>query len=422
MKFGIALAFAAVLSAQSPRLYGPGRVWWDAGQSDILPWDEDYDNPTGQVRILNANGAVHTGGDPFFEALGTNGRACVTCHQPSNAMSVSVASLRERWTETQGKDPIFAAIDGSNCPDLPQSAMSSHSLLLNRGLFRIAIAWPPKSTPDFKIEVVSDPTGCNTSPVYGLANPSPSISVFRRPRIAASLKYIPGVMADAREPSLHDQAITAIMVHEQAKTPPTEQQLRQIIEFESQVYAAQISDVRGGMLNGKTAPSALGPENLAGGKAGTLSASDGTFEVWRKPDGFGLQLEFRASVARGSDLFFARPFQGNQKCATCHAADQTKPIKIDTPKSAELPLFRITCDSGRVIYSQDPGRALITGKCEDTGSILIQQFRGLAARAPYFSNGSAQTLREVVDFYDRKFDIRFTERDKQDLVNFLSVL
>jgi cytochrome c peroxidase len=52
----------------------------------------------------------------------------------------------------------------------------------------------------------------------------------------------------------------------------------------------------------------------------------------------------------------------------------------------------------------------------------MQQLRGLAARAPYFSNGSAASLSEVVDFYDRRFGIGYTAREKQDLVNFLKVL
>ena len=82
---------------------------------------------------------------------------------------------------------------------------------------------------------------------------------------------------------------------------------------------------------------------------------------------------------------------------------------------------RIPFWAGR-IYTQDPGRALISGKCEDVGAIVIQQFRGLAARAPYFSNGSAASLREVVDFYDRRFNIRYSEQEKTDLVNFLEVL
>ncbi len=77
---------------------------------------------------------------------------------------------------------------------------------------------------------------------------------------------------------------------------------------------------------------------------------------------------------------------------------------------------------GRVIYTHDPGRALISGRCIDVGSIIMQQFRGLAARAPYFSNGSAASLRELVDFYDRRFDIGYSEQEKQDLINFLSTL
>lgn len=447
---GVFLISAPVLSAQGGKTYGPGRIWWDAGQADVLPWDEDYDNPDGQIRILNTSGAIHTADHAFFEALGTNGRACVTCHQPSNAMSVSAVSLRERWNETKGKDPVFAAIDGSNCPDLPQSAMSSHSLLLDRGLFRISLPWPPRTSigvvikPEFAIEVVADATGCNTSPIYGLASAQPSISVFRRPRVAANLRFVTdALMADAREPTLQAQAITAIMIHEQAKVHPTLEQLRQIVDFESQIYVAQVSDIRGGLLNGKNDPAALGPENLASGKAGRLSGNSDRFDVWRKPENagdLGVQLEFRASVARGSDLFFARQFQvtgsNSGTCASCHAEGKTRSMDIGTNnqpsanESADLPLFRITCDStakphltlGRVMYTQDPGRALITGKCADVGAIVIQQFRGLAARAPYFSNGSAKNLRQVVDFYDRRFVIHFTEREKQDLVNFLGVL
>ena len=104
-----------------------------------------------------------------------------------------------------------------------------------------------------------------------------------------------------------------------------------------------------------------------------------------------------------------------------------RPAAADAP---ELPLFRITCSStvtphatlGRTIYTQDPGRALVSGKCADVGAVVMQQFRGLAARSPYFSNGSAKSIREIVDFYDRRFEIGFSEAEKQDLTNFLSVL
>jgi hypothetical protein len=468
----VAVTFAgAVLNAQSARPYGVGPVWWNAGQGGPLPWEDAYENPDGQVSILNRSGAVHTEGHPFFESLGTNHRACVTCHQPSSGMSVAAASVRERWSETGGRDPVFAAVDGSNCPDLPQGAASSHSLLLDRGLFRITLPWPPKAVdgtlikPEFRIEVIRDPTGCNTSRTHGLESNTSVISVYRRPRIAANLEYViagpDGItfMADGREPSLRTQAVSAVMVHEQAERPPTPEQLRQIVDFEKQVYAAQSSDIRGGLLNEKGGPLALGTENLASSKAGNLGGDSVntvllSFDVWRKRKGdgdLGLQREFRASVARGSDVFFTRSFrlgdasapdrivsgnQGMYTCATCHTAGTRRWLDIGTTNvppakaSPQLPLFRITCDPatpphpllGRVFYSQDPGRALISGKCADVGSIVLQQLRALAARPPYFSNGSARSLREVVDFYDRRFEIGYSEQEKQDLTNFLRVL
>jgi len=230
----LAVILAAAIGMKAQSRYGPGHTWWDAGQGGYLPWDESYENADGQVTVFNKKGSVQTKDHPFFEPLGMNGRACVTCHQPANAMSVAAASLRERWRETDGRDLIFAAIDGSNCPGLPQQSAASHSLLLEKGLYRVALPWPPRSAggdairPEFRIEVVHDPTGCNTSPVYGLSSARPPVSVYRRPRVAANLNQIsPGreglhFMADGREPSLESQAATAILIHEQADTRPAD--------------------------------------------------------------------------------------------------------------------------------------------------------------------------------------------------------
>ncbi len=84
-----------------------------------LPAFVEYANSCGRVGILNSAGVVTTKGHPFFEPIGTNGRACVTCHQPADGMSLSVSSVQERWQATGGKDPLFAMIDGANCPNLP---------------------------------------------------------------------------------------------------------------------------------------------------------------------------------------------------------------------------------------------------------------------------------------------------------------
>lgn len=415
----IALAMAA--HAQNRGSYGPSQTWWNAGLGLLLPWAEDYENPDGQVRVANQNGPVHTAGHPFFEALGTNGRACITCHQPSNAMSVSAATIRERWEATDGKDPVFAAIDGSNCPSLDQTARSSHSLLLNRALFRIALPRPAKHA-EFRIEVVSDPTGCNKN--------SDEISVYRRPRVAANLgSLVSGpegavLMADGREPTLRTQASTAAWIHEQAVAAPNAEQLRQILDFETQVFTAQISDIRGGMLDEKDGPTMLGTGRLV--SLGPDSPGWLSFAVWMKLAN-EVQQDFRASVARGSRVFASRefPMDGTMRtCASCHTSGTTRWMDTGTGtrEAADLPTFRITCDNGRVLYTHDPGRGLISGKCEDVGAIVIPQFRGLSARAPYFSNGTAATLRDVVDYYNDRYQAAFTEQEKRDLVNFLKVL
>ena len=434
----------ALLNAQSSgRAYATGDAWWNAGWGGVLPWDENYDNPDGQLSIKNRNGAIRTKDHAFFDPLGANGRACVTCHQPASAMSVAAATIRQRWLDSNGTDPVFAAFDGSDCPSLPQHAASSHSLTIKHGLFRIPLPWPPKDVPkpEFKIEVVRDPTGCNLSAVYGLNSPNPSISVYRRPRVVANLDTLlsgpggnaPVFMADGREPSLESQARNATLGHEQAHHPPTPEQLKQIVEFETQIYASQNSDIRAGLFK----ETGLGVDNLARGKAPSLSVIAVSFDPWRSSPAemAPAQRDFRASVVRGSDLFvgLAFPIKGvagvpaqSGTCATCHNSGTTRWMGIGSTNqesAKHLPLFKITCEAtGRVEYSQDPGRALISGKCEDVGAIVVQQFRGLAGRAPYFANGTAQDLEGVVEFYEKRFQIGFTGQQKRDLANFLRVL
>ena len=149
---GLALCGCLLLALAAQAASGASRAWWAPGQGTPLPAFTAYDNEQGQLGLLNASGELDTRGHPFFEAIGTNGRACVTCHQPADAMTLSVRSIRERWTATSGKDPLFAAVDGMNCPNLPADDPRSHSLLLDRGLFRIALPWPPRNADGTRID------------------------------------------------------------------------------------------------------------------------------------------------------------------------------------------------------------------------------------------------------------------------------
>jgi len=514
-------ANAPQAAARSAAVPAAVSYWVQPGQGGVAPERTRFKDSAGQVEVLYAHGPLDMAGNPFFQPLGTNGRACVTCHQPASGMGLSLEAIRRRWKETNGKDPLFAAIDGSNCPNLPQQKESSHSLLLSRGLFRVSLPWPRTRAPDgapvepeFTIEVVRDPTGCNTDPVYGLASANPHISVYRRPRVVANLKYVAvdaggevygslgpfnakrlgmvmdrdpesgrfmsmNIMSDARTPTLRFQAQEAARDHLQVKAPLTDAQLRLIVDFESQVYAAQGVDAVGDDFSLPQMPPALGARELLETRTGVLGDNFGTpifktFDVWAGKTGdvdtadesAHAKERFRQSVIRGYAVFFNRPFWisdathintvgiGNpakRTCVTCHnlqmmgtdaSAGWADLGTTNEPWAGEslfspaydsapqLPLFRLVCKPearphpflGRVIYTHDPGRALISGKCYDVGSIVMGQLRGLAARAPYFANGSAEDLRAVVDFYDRRFNMGLTERERIDLANFMSVL
>jgi cytochrome c peroxidase len=70
----------------------------------------------------------------------------------------------------------------------------------------------------------------------------------------------------------------------------------------------------------------------------------------------------------------------------------------------------------------DIGRAMISGNWIDIGKLKVPTLRGLAARPPYFHNGSAATLGDVVDFYNNRFNMQLTAQERSDLIAFLQTL
>ena len=68
----------------------------------------------------------------------------------------------------------------------------------------------------------------------------------------------------------------------------------------------------------------------------------------------------------------------------------------------------------------DPGLALRTGKIADLGKFKVPNLRGLGSRAPYFHNGVAKTLNDVVNFYNVKFGMHMTSEEIRKVIVFLS--
>jgi cytochrome c peroxidase len=461
----------------------------------------DVPNDDGAVRtVVVAPAPVDVTTHPFWKAS-ANGRSCATCHSPGDGMSLSASTVGKIFKDSVATgilDALFAAVDGADCPNKPLGVEASHSMLLKHGAIRIARPWPPRDRdgsaidPEFSIEVVNDPTGCNTDATWGLNGTRKEVSVYRRPRMAANLEFIlagdpsgwsvkdglpleagpvaggprlsGNIMSDGRHPTLDAQAQDAFRNHLQGSTLSASD-LAAIVDFEKKVYTAQILTKDGASLPNVAAiaDATAAPRNILGAAPEGPGAIFPEFENIDALIGAATtpeQKSFLESAKRGYGIFKGRPFFikdvanlnstgiGNpvkNACITCHNHQRTgndlapgfmdlgvvnQPQSMLQSVNTDYPLFRLVCQPsakphpylGREILTNDPGTALVTGKCEDIGALNIPQLRGLASRAPYFTNGSAPTLRAVVEYYNGRFDIRHNAQEIQDLVNFLKVL
>lgn len=478
--------FRSYLSAPLPKL-----IYDQGGIPATVPQLEKDPNPFGILGSYQPGGETITANNAFFQSLGTNGRSCATCHQPPGGMSFSVRNVRQRFVRTGGKDPIFAPVDGANCPNQVRESDTSsgvigtlkgkgtksfadaHSLLLTKGLIRVLLPMPANA--EFTLEVVSDPTTCNLDAAYNSSNDPTTgvttriVSVFRRPGISANLDFKTtttssaadgnsgNLMWDGREPTLRSQAISATLGHAQATQPPTSEEIDQIVAFERGIFSAQLYDYKAADLTNAGATG--GPVKLsvvAPGQGTGIQPFD-EYSTWSTAAGW--YSSARKSVARGQDVFNNRAFTianvggfndlvGNNftgTCATCHnvksAGSDLFPnsqrdigiggqgVAFGGPTPArDLPIFRLKCLGGTALFNpltvttNDPGKALITGKCADIGKKTIPSLRALAAHEPYFSDGSAATLLQLVEIYNKRFNIGLSAQDKTDLVNFLGAL
>lgn len=471
----------------------PARIYRQGGVPAVIDRLESYRNPHGYLGTYLPRVPVVTANNAFFQALGTNGRACVTCHQPPSGMSISLRNVRARFRNTNGTDPLFAPVDGADCPSAVPAKdtaaapvgwrvgrgsgplQSAYSVLLSRAAIRMPLPWPPQDKAgalkpvEFRLAIspADDRPGCNNDAVDGL--PAGLVSVYRRPPSAAQMNFktlrvggtgrtlAGSIMWDGRESSLEIQAINATLGHSQALSEPTPEKVRQIVAFVNGIFVAQLADRDIGRLDRNGGGG--GPVNLSNQLP--FPAIGFTFVEYTNWAGREGKL---VSIARGQALFNTRPFTvgnvdgfndqpgvGNPAslttCSTCHnifasGADfLARPqrnigiggtaVAFGGPAAAkDLPRFTLTCNAGvkagfqgrGPIVTNDPGLALITGKCADIGKFTVPQLRALAAREPYFHDGSAQTLATVVRFYNRRFGIGLSREEQKDLVNFLAAL
>jgi cytochrome c peroxidase len=400
--------------------------------------------------------AIHLdASNPFFADFGSNRRTCGTCHHEDQGWTTTPAFVQS----VDNGDPLFA-FDGSDClaPGAPNPSASANSTELRRfGNIRIELPIPPGA--DYTLVGSSDPLGCPTAPS------AEGLRLYRRPLPVANSAFLTAVMWDGRESlgasvseDLQRQANDATALHAQARSSLPPEQRASIVSFETAVFNARHSlgdlDLTVGANGG---PAFLFQEVLPSFHAGINAPSEPGFtsaiftiyEEWE----VGAPSELARSIGRGEIVFnfhaftigevaglngsndlSSSPVRGT--CGTCHnnpnVGNASTALFLDLGVTgtqpgaltvSHLPTYTFRdLESGKTVTLTDPGRGLITGKFADLGKTKVPNLRGLTLRAPYFHNGSAAELTDVVDFYEQRFGLGLTSQERADLLNFLAAL
>ena len=229
------------------------------------------------------------------------------------------------------------------------------------------------------------------------------------------------------------------------------------LELSAQNYHPGVNDALGGDPNG----------------AKFNSSAFSLYTAWETINGRdnrdeGEKNEAREEIAAGETLFNTRaaiitdvrglndnaalgnPASITGTCTTCHDSPNVGnhsvalPLDIATSRQAgyennneivaalrelsapDLPIYEISncpdpANPGQTVnyYTSDPGKGLVSGLCADVNRGKGPILRGLAARAPYFHNGAAANLDELVNFYNQRFQMNFTAKEKKQLIAFL---
>ena len=237
-------------------------------------------------------------------------------------------------------------------------------------------------------------------------------AVLRNSPTLYNVAYQEHLFLDGRELSLENQVWQPMTSHNEMAAPSIGYVIRKI---------RRMHDYKGLF---EQAFDGLGPDILTIGQAlasyqRTLLAADSPFDRWR----FGGESDaVDESVKRGFALF-----AGKAQCVVCHRVQDDHALFIDhefhntglgyadSVKGSGPETTRVQLAPG--VFTEIPRAAIdavtqqrlpndlglyrITESPDDRWKFRTQTLRNVALTAPYMHNGRFDTLREVIDFYDR---------------------
>jgi cytochrome c peroxidase len=392
--------------------------------ADTIPNNRPAPDPNGAAATFSTRGSVSLTGE-YFQAQGTNGRSCATCHIPEEAWGINPGTLQRLFSETNGRHPVFNKLDADN-PDLLPSGpteeqlLASYSMLLSRGVFRRGGA--PKADREWDLIAVEDPHGfANLNRLVHWRRVMPTIN---HPQGSATINWDGGNTVGT---SVHDglaKQVRGNVTGAQQGQPATDDVVEEIVDFAGSLYTAQLIAPGVGRLDSDGARG--GPEALA--EMPKAAGRFDLFDAWADHPN-----PRRAQIARGQELFNNRANAAGRTCNSCHSTANVGTnfnnllfdvrVASAEARTADLPLYTFRNRStGETRQLSDAGAGNVTGRWGDLGRFKTPTLRALSARAPYFHNGTAATLEDVVRHYERFLGFGFTDEERADLVAFLKAL
>jgi hypothetical protein len=405
--------------------------------------------------------------NPFFRVFGTNGRACATCHDSRADWTMTPKLARAIFRESEGLAPLFRPVDETVRPDADVSTLEArekaYAMLLTKGVTRFTRTIKP--TAEFEVIAVDDP--------YGWSTPA-AFSNFRRIPSSANAAHETTITWTGAPNTPVRTALMNLMVggtkfHGETTFTVSPTDAAAGADFLLGLSFAQSIDRHAGRLD--VAGATGGPANLSaepfhiginalGGDPVTGTPFDNEsfdlYDAWEL-EGSGSSprtgpsetsdREARERIGRGEHAFYTIDIEirgvpglndalGQEvvhgHCTTCHntpnigSSSEYRLIDLGVAaperRTRDIPLLTLrNKTTGEIRRTTEVGRAISTGLWADLAKVKVPTLRGVGVRAPYFHNGSADSLEDVLEFYEHRFHVDF-HGSKDDIIAFLKAL
>ena len=438
---------------------------------------EAASNSHGVAETIHTTGVIDRT-NPFFLTLGVNQRTCETCHAANQGWTLTARAAKDLFVSSAGLAPLFMLHDAGTRPDADISTLAARKAAFNptvskKGLIRFGRTIP--ATSEFTVTNVVDP--------YGFATPT-QITAFRRPTPTVNEAKTSSTTWTGGTGTVPTQLVNtaggAARLHEQRVDAVPADQTAAMRDFQLGLFFAQTVDLDAGALDADGAlggptnlmaqPFYLGINDIQGlDPAGTPFSRKvfNLFDAWAPTvhqhhdhdgcdndddetfsgDVHNHKTVARAAIYRGQEIFNNREFDirgvhgindllGQETvrgtCSTCHNAPNVGGHSVfrmfdvgtaDPPScTPDLPLLTLqnkTTGATRTVCDMGRGG---NGVWADVGAFRAPPLRGLAARAPYFHDGQAATIKQVVKYFNNRFGIGLNKHERRDLEAFLGAL